>query len=278
MTGVAAKGRQKKTAGSGDFVVTRDEATPDAIASALTSEAEIGTRATRVRGDATELTPELFLRLYPLLCEPIPTALITKISKTKGKPYDSTGLRSVQVQVDRMNAVLTPLWWSEQTEYSEGGKLAEVTVRVGATGGPVLAERSSHGGVDRGSTIGNVYKGSYTNAAKLAFARLGVGHEVYVGAADLDPDTDAGAAQEQARGAERPAEVATIPADRAAGLRDRFDAVGVDPRRFKTKLGALGVAGARSVNQGLAALTPAQAVDLELWMNVEADRAAEAES
>jgi len=163
------------------------------LAAAIASEAEIAQEAATVRGDAEDLTPALFMQLYPLLCEPIPAAFIQKLPATKGKPYESTGIRSVQVQIDRMNNVLTPLWWWDKDEYEDGGKLAEVTVYVGnpADPGHPLTERSSRGGVAQGSGAGNIYKGSYTNAAKLAFARLGPGHEVYLGATDLDPDVDA---------------------------------------------------------------------------------------
>ena len=168
----------------------------DALTEALTHEQGIADEAAEIRGDAKELTPALFMELWPLLKRPIPAAFIQTVGKTQGKPYESTGIRSVQVQVDRMNNVLTPMWWWDHASYEEGGKLAFVTVMVGnrkpgETPDEILAVRRSSGGVDRGSTIGNVHKGSYTNAAKLAFARLGIGHEVYVGATDLDPDVDA---------------------------------------------------------------------------------------
>jgi len=110
-----------------------------------------------------------------------------------------------------MDAVLTPLWWWEEVryfgdeDYEKGGTLCEVTVHVGVPGEKPLFSRTSRGGVNQASTLGNRYKGSYTNAAKRAFAAVGPGHEVYLGAADLDPDTNEDAANQQGR-AETPAD------------------------------------------------------------------------
>lgn len=166
---------------------------PDPLQEAITYEASIAAEAKEIRGDAVELTPKLFLDLYPLLCKPIPGGFIQTIPPTKGKPYESTGIKSVQVQIDRMNNVLTPLWWRDLVDYEKDGKLAKVTVLVGDSQKPnlePLASGSSYGGVGQASSEGNLYKGSYTNAAKIAFARVGPGHEVYLGAADLDPDVN----------------------------------------------------------------------------------------
>ncbi|MCW2953240.1 MAG: hypothetical protein JWQ48_2410 [Conexibacter sp.] len=173
-----------------------------ALAEAIRSEEAIRDEAIALRGDATILTPGLFLALEPLLRRPIPAGFITRVGVVTGKPYASTGVRSAQVLVDRMNNVLTPLWWWDEVEWFDDGRVAEVTVCVGMLGGQVLVRRSSRGGVDRGSTRGNVFKGSETNAAKRAFAAVGPGHEVYLGAADLDPDTneEAAKAQEQTAG------------------------------------------------------------------------------
>ena len=147
------------------------------------------------------------MELWPLLKRPIPPAFIQTVGVTKGKPYASTGVRSVQVQIDRLNNVLTPLWWWDSVTYEQDGKLAHVAIWVGdqMTGEAIIGRRSS-GGVNQGSTIGNVHKGSYTNAAKVAIARLGPGHEVYVGATDLDPDVDADLANQtdQPADAEKP--------------------------------------------------------------------------
>lgn len=172
---------------------------PDAkLIEALESEREIAAEAQAIRNGATELTQELFLQLWPLLRKPIPDGFIVTTGVVKGKPYSSTGIKSVQVQVTRMDNVLTPLWWWDKTEYHSEGRLARVRVGVNAYGQTPLYVREAWGGVDRASTEGNLHKGSYTNAAKLAFARIGPGWEVYVGATDFDPDTDESAAKQQA--------------------------------------------------------------------------------
>lgn len=170
---------------------------PDPLAEAIAYENAIGEQAQEIRGDAIELTPDLFLNLWPLLKRPIPAGFIETIGVTKGKPYASTGVKSVQVQHDRMNNVLTPLWWWDEEHYESDGKLARVSIHVGTFPDKPIVTRSSRGGVNQGSTAGNIYKGSYTNAAKVAFARLGPGHEVYLGAADLDPDTNEKVAEQQ---------------------------------------------------------------------------------
>lgn len=181
----------------------------DDLAAAVRAEQLLTDEAAKIRGDEELLTPTLFDQLYPLLVEPIPRAYVQTTPAVKGKPYVSTGIRSVQVQVNRLNNVLGPRWWWDVAEYQDGGKLCTVTVFVGNArlresadnplrrdGGPgdvvrdVLVSRSCTGGVNQGSTLGNVYKGSYTNAAKRAIALLGPGHEVYSGAIDLDPDVN----------------------------------------------------------------------------------------
>jgi hypothetical protein len=152
------------------------------------------------RGNACVLDSALYLQLWPLLCRPIPAEYIETVGVVKGKPYESTGIRSVQVQIDRMNNVLTPLWWEYRAEHSDAGTICLVTVSVFIAHPEGLVRtvsRSSHGGVDRGSTLGNVYKGSFTNAAKRAFAAHGPGHEVYLGDVDLDPDVSESMAQTQ---------------------------------------------------------------------------------
>lgn len=167
---------------------------------AVRVETDIAARAAAIRGDDFDgLTPKLFLALWPLLKEPIPQGFIQSLGRLTGKPYHSTGIKSVQVQIDRMNNVLTPLGWRETTYYEDDGRLAHVRVEVVGDTGKVLTFRESRGGVNQASTVGNLYKGSYTNAAKLAFARLGPGHEVYVGVTDLDPDV-----HEQTAEAQRP--------------------------------------------------------------------------
>jgi hypothetical protein len=185
----------------------------DALAAAIGAEQQVAREAEGIRGEVTEITPTLLVKLLPLLRKPIPQGFIKSIGAVTGKPYASTGVTSVQVQHNRMNNVLTPLWWWEKVSYHEDGKLAHVRVGVGEYGERPLFTREAWGGVDRASTIGNLHKGSYTNAAKLAFARVGPGHEVYIGATDLDPDVNEQAAKEQARPA-APAAVALDSAPR----------------------------------------------------------------
>jgi hypothetical protein len=174
------------------------------LAEALQAEAVIADEAVKIREEAEDgtLTVALFGQLYPLLCKPIPSGFIQTVGNIPGKPYESTGIRSVQVQVDRMNNVLTPAWWWYEEAFEEGGKLAIVTVFVGEQLDPekAIVKRSSRGGVTQGTGSGNIHKGSFTNAAKLAIARVGPGHEVYVGAADLDPDVNEAVAKQTGSG------------------------------------------------------------------------------
>lgn len=225
---------------------------PDLLAAALSHEEAIADEAAKVRGDATVLTPDLLLRLWPLLRRPIHEGHIVSTGVVKGKPYASTGVKSVQVLIDRMDAVLTPLWWRDEAEHSEGGKLCRVTVRVGNLGEAPLVERSSMGGVDRASTQGNLQKGSYTNAAKVAFARVGPGHEVYVGATDLDPDVNEDAAKAQAAGREPVDIEARVDAKQAENLDLAVSAAGMG-EFLPAKLAGFGAAsiGDLTVEQGL---------------------------
>lgn len=174
------------------------------LARAIEHEQEIAVEAEALRANHPaqdgRIDRELFTRLWPLLVRPIPAAYIQQTPAVKGKPYESTGIKSVQVQIDRMNNVLTPIWWWDVVHYEQDGKLCTVTICVGNrdTAAQVLVSRTSAGGVNQGSTIGNIYKGSYTNAAKRAFAMLGPGREVYVGMTDLDPDVNLEVAGTQA--------------------------------------------------------------------------------
>ena len=184
--------------------LTEDEKT--ALETAKAHERDIAERAAECRGETAKLDAKLFLDLHSLLCEPIPDGFIKYVPVLeKGKPYESTGIKSVQVQIDRMNNVLTPLWWWMERAYADGGKTCRVDVYVGNRPRPskgsgygvtdqVFAHVTGYGGVDRGSSQGNVLKGSFTNAAKITFAYLGIGHEVYLGAVDLEPDVNPEAA------------------------------------------------------------------------------------
>lgn len=193
----------------------------DALAAAMASEEGIAAEAAVIRGENVGIDAALFLKLAPLLRRSIPAGFIQTLGSMTGKPYDSTGIKSVQVQINRMDNVLTQLGWRDHVEYHDGGKVARVRVQVVTLDGTVLAEREAWGGVNQASTEGNRYKGTYTNAAKVAFARLGPGHEVYVGATDLDPDVhEQTAAQQVRKGAEpeRPVDSPEVSSARDSAL------------------------------------------------------------
>lgn len=258
----------------------------NALAAAIISEEQIADEAAEIRGDATELTPKLFLDLLPLLRRPIDPGFIKTVGVVTGKPYESTGIKSVQVQIDRMDNVLTPLWWRETREYTQDGKLCEVTIQVGNPGSPPLVERASMGGVDQGSTIGNVYKGSYTNAAKVAFARVGPGHEVYLGATDLDPDVHEQTANQQQAPAQAPGtfspEVTPISRVKARELVDAVWKVGCEQQLPLALAHVLGddagdVSTKPKATDAVQKLTAVQAAKVETWVNRKAaDTPAEA--
>lgn len=209
---------------------------------AVRYEQDVAIEAAAIRGDAITLTPELYLRLWPLLRRPIPSGFIKSVGVVKGKPYASTGVSSVQVQVERMDNVLTPLWWRDTATYEKDGTLAHVVVEVGNLGEPPMVSRRSYGGVDRGSTAGNVYKGSYTNAAKVAFARVGPGHEIYLDAVDLDPDVHEQTAKEQVRPQSAPSGTPRLltPEECAKVVKATQDA-GLDDDELMLLLGSMGV-------------------------------------
>lgn len=235
----------------------------DDFAAALAVEAEIASQAAEIRDGAGKLTKSLFDKLYPLLTKPIPSAFIQTVGSGTGKPYESTGIRSVQVQIDRMNNVLSPAWWWWDEGYEDNGKLAQVIVYVGNGPGDVLAHRSSRGGVDRGSTVGNLYKGSFTNAAKLAIARIGPGHEVYLGAADLDPDVNATVAKQAGGGQIGP--IIRPMIERAEKLPTAWGALGMAASHVaEMDLGDCSTVAAAT--KALGKLTFEQAERVEVWL------------
>lgn len=209
-------------------------------AAAIAHEAGIAERAAEIRGETVGLDQGLFLKLLPLLREPIPAGFIKSIGIVKGKPYDSTGITSVQVQIDRMDNVLTPLGWTDEVEYLEAGKVCRVRVAVIDRDGEELVARESHGGVNQASTLGNLHKGSYTNAAKVAFARIGPGHEVYVGVTDLDPDVHEGAAHAQATTDRNVVVEPPLGEDAQQKIRTAFTDAGISDDDFKLYLKAIG--------------------------------------
>ena len=224
---------------------------PDPLQDAITYEQGIADEAAAIRGEIHELTPDLYLRLLPLLKRPIPAGFIVSTPKTGGKPYASTGIKSMQVQVDRLDNVLTPLWWGWKTDYSEDGRLADVAAWIGDKDSPLVCRRA-RGGVDRGSTLGNVYKGSETNAGKLALARLGPGHQVYLGATDLDPDVSPEAAKQQERGEGSPSLDRKVTDEQAANLEVAVKAAALSDH-LATKLASFGAKAITdlTVEQGL---------------------------
>lgn len=234
------------------------------LTEALASEAEITEQADAIRQNYDgDLGRGLFDLLYPLLCKPIPSAFIQTVGNVTGKPYVSTGIRSVQVQIDRMNNVLGPYWWGYDEEFEDGGKVAKVTVYVGDPDRP-LVKRSSRGGVDRGSSTGNEYKGSFTNAAKLAFARVGPGHEVYIGAADLDPDVNESVAGQVGGGALNQSAAKAL-ADRAFRVSDAKDALQMAASHVaETEIGDCSTV--EKASKALTGLTFEQAEKLDTWI------------
>jgi hypothetical protein len=209
------------------------------------------------------LTRRLYLQLLPLLRRPIPAGFIVTTGVVTGKPYESTGIKSLQVQIDRLDNVLTPLAWGWSVEYEQDGQLAHARAWVGADPDEPFVVREARGGVNRGSTIGNLYKGSETNAAKLALARLGPGHEVYLGAADFDPDVDVDAAKEQAKTQGEETGPRKLPAEKVETLKATITEAGLDPF-LEMKLRSFGVAAIEDLNvdQGIA-----------IWEWVQSERA-----
>jgi hypothetical protein len=262
--------------------VQKVEATPEQYDAAVTSEAALAERAAAIRDDATTLTPELFLKLAPLLREPIPEGFLVEATRGEGKPYDSKGIRSVQVQVDRMDAVLTPLWWRFDHVYEREGKLCLVTVEIGNVGEPPMVERSSYGGMNRGSTDGNLWKGTFTNAAKRAFALTGPGHEIYTGATDYEPDVDPQAARDQTR--REPVDEdtgdVTISDEKARELVDATWTIGLQSRLGDAVTYVLGtdvgdLSNKTAATGAMRSLSPMQAGKVEKWLNAKADEIAQ---
>jgi len=233
---------------------------------AVAHEAALAEEAAEIRGAETELDPVLFLKLWPLLRRPIPDGFVISTPAVTGKPYASDGVKSVQVLIDRMDLVLTPLksWWDYDCVYSEGGVAAHVRVWVGPEDAPFV-RRSSMGGVDRGSTRGNVLKGSFTNAAKLAFARVGPGHEIYVGVVDLDPDVNKATAKAQERpepapqkhaGPQRTWEQSAALDDAIALAKDVVEAKVWTRKSLMTRLVAAGATDTASITAAMQSLSP----------------------
>ena len=105
-------------------------------------------------------------------------------------------------------------------------------------------------------------QGSFTNAAKLAFARIGPAHEVYTQAIDYDPDVNDLAANDQAAG-----QALTAPAEdndhqRIRKLLDLFDisqSWKVDQNKVRAMLTAAGCPDTDVIEKAIAGLSPQQA-------------------
>lgn len=147
------------------------------------------------------MTAALLSALGGLLYEAMPDAYIEFSPPTQGKPYPSTGIRSVQPQVDHMNAVLGAAHWRALLHFQDGGALCKTVVIIGddlarasldehgrlqAGDAHVVAVQEGWGGVKRGNTTGDLMKGATTNALKRTLAAFGPGANVY--RLDVEPE------------------------------------------------------------------------------------------
>lgn len=258
--------------------------TPEQLAAAITSEADLAERAAKARTSAERasakrhdgevvLDRQVVQKLAPYMREKIPDGFISEVSAGKGKPYPSKGVSSLQVQIDRMDAVWGLTWWGWRTEWIDGN-LAEVTVWIGESEDRALVKRSARGGMNGGSTVGNHFKGTETNAGKMAFARIGPGHEVYIGATDFDPDTDEEAAEAQAHTVDdRVAAIARAAGEHVAEIATLWETVKKQAdnedkvvRDFKLWLGANMAVSTSSMSKAFAELTPAQVPAVKGWL------------
>jgi hypothetical protein len=252
----AAKGRQNGSGSEG----------PNPLSEAIFHEQRVADEAAAIWAEGNDptlsITPRLYLRLRPLLRRAIPPGYIEHVGEVKGKPYKSTGVRSVQVQMDRLDNVLLPHNWGYSRVFSEGGKVCEVVAWIGQSRDEALVVRDSFGGVGQASTMGNLLKGAFTNAAKPAFARLGPAWEVYVGAADFDPDTDQSAAGAQAATEPQEDKDPNRPLSPAAveKLQTAIEAKGIPATDVQMKLRGFGVESADK-------LTAEQGMGFWSWVN-----------
>lgn len=158
----------------------------------------------RYRG---RLTMPMLRALEDLLNTPIPEEYLLHSEKTEGKPYDSTGLKSLQVQVDIANAVLGGGHWRLLTHYKTEhvchawviigndvirAKLSDDGEEVLPEGADIFLTRDGWGGVKRSNHEGDGRKGAQTNASKRALAQAGPGSNVY--RLDFDEELVDGAA------------------------------------------------------------------------------------
>jgi hypothetical protein len=131
-----------------------------------------------------------------------PEALITTEPPTEGKPYTSTGLSSLQPQIDVMHAIFGPPHWRLREREIEDGVL-DLELVIGndldappqidpATGEAretpveVLLCHRMRGSHTRGRSHGDRYKGALTNGAKRLLAMSGACADVW----RFGPDPD----------------------------------------------------------------------------------------
>jgi len=143
---------------------------------------------------------------------PTPERLVKTSPPVTGKPYASTGLTSLQPQIEMANAIYGEAhwrWWIEPSADTDGTYL--VTLLIGnhlhdiveITGegemrasGPdteVLVSHTLLGSNPNGSNPANKMKGALTNAGKRLLATVGCCGDVYRFDGDGDPDDPAAA-------------------------------------------------------------------------------------
>jgi hypothetical protein len=142
-----------------------------------------------------------------------PDALITTEPPTEGKPYQSTGLNSLQPQIDVMHAIFGPSHWRLLERELEDGVLdLELVLGNGldrADHGEqreaeVLARHRMRGSHTRGRSHGDRYKGALTNGAKRLLAMAGACADVW--RFGSDPDEAHNTPTTGARDARRPSD------------------------------------------------------------------------
>lgn len=209
----AKKAADAATNGNGN-----DEANAALEAAQAAAAEQIGDQYVSYRADAEaikgdeaykdsggKMTGPLYDALEPLLFKPTPPVYIEHRPKGEGNPYPTTGLKSTQIQVDRMNDVLGRRHWRTLLFYSQNGTLCKAVVIVGND--LHWARLDEHGEllpytvVDAGDTkeireadivalhegwggwksnkLGDTFKSAETNALKRVLARFGPGADVY---------------------------------------------------------------------------------------------------
>jgi hypothetical protein len=142
-----------------------------------------------------------------------PDALITTEPPTEGKPYQSTGLNSLQPQIDVMHAIFGPSHWRLLERELEDGVL-DLELVIGNSldraghgdqrEADVLARHRMRGSHTRGRSHGDRYKGALTNGAKRLLAMAGACADVW--RFGSDPDEAHNTPTTGARDARRPSD------------------------------------------------------------------------